>query len=155
MRRSVKVLALFAALALTAGSAQAQLASASHNVTITVTSIDDISVSGDLTMTINSITLSSTASATYDVTTNGALRKITAALDANYSLGLALSATVAAPSGSGVSTGPVLLTTVTQDVVTGISTVSESGLAIDYTATATPAVGPISETRQVTYTITT
>ncbi|MBT8401414.1 MAG: hypothetical protein KJO98_13120 [Rhodothermia bacterium] len=155
MKRSISFLAILGVAVLSAGTVQAQLASASHNVTITVTSIDDISVSGDLTITINSITLSNTAAATYAVTTNGTGRKITAALDAGYSAGLSLSANVAAPSGSGTSNGVVTLTTVPQDMVTGISSISETGLSIDYTATATPATAPVSEVRQVTYTITT
>ncbi len=154
MKKSIGFVALGLAVLATAAPAAAQLASASHNVTITVSAVDVISVSGDLTIDLNTVALSNTASATYDLTTNGTGRKISAALSTDYSAGLTLDVAVSAPVGSGTSVGLVTLSPTAQDVVTGISNVSETGLAVDYTATATPSVPPGSESRQVTYTVT-
>ncbi len=154
MKKRIAFAALSFGLLMTAAPAAAQLASASHNVTITVSAVDVISVSGDLTIDINTVALSNTGSATYDLTTNGAGRKISAALSTDYSAGLTLDVTVAAPVGSGASVGLVTLSPTAQDVVTGISNIAETGLAIDYVATAAPSTPPSSESRQVTYTVT-
>ncbi len=154
MKRSITLVGLVLAMSTFVASASAQ-ASASHLVTISVNPIDQISVSGDLTITISTISLSNTANATYNVTTNGLNRKITASLDADFTSGLTLDVAVTAPS-SGTSAGTVSLSSASQDVVTAISSVSESGIAINYTATALPTTpAATSETRTVTYTITT
>jgi hypothetical protein len=69
--------------------------------------------------------------------------------------GVTLSVSLAAPSGA-ASAGSVSLGTVAQDVVTGIGTVSASGLNVTYTLSATAAAGVVaSDSRTVTYTITT
>lgn len=154
MNRQIAVINLLLASILVTGAASAQ-SSASHDVTIAVSAIDEIAVSGNVTLTVDDITLTDAASASYSVTTNGTGRKITAALDADFSSTLALEVAITAPTASGSSAGTVVLSPAAQDVVTGISTVSESGLAIDYTATALPTTpASTSETRTVTYTIT-
>ncbi|NNE34376.1 MAG: hypothetical protein HKN13_04025 [Rhodothermales bacterium] len=148
------ILALLA-IGIAATSTVSAQSTASHDVTIAVTAIDEIVVSGNVTLTINSITLSETASATYGITTNAVARKIAASLDSDYSPTLTLEVAVAAPTTSGTSAGTVTLSSAAQDVVTGISSVAASGLAIDYTATALPTtLASTSETRTVTYTIT-
>ncbi len=151
MKRSIALVFVFVVFTTTV-SAQS---SASHDVTIAVTAIDEIAISGNVTLTIDDITLSDAAAASYSVTTNGTSRKITAALDTDFSSSLTLEVTVAAPTASGSSSGAVALSTAAQDVVTGISAVAESGLAVDYSATALPSTpATTSETRTVTYTIT-
>lgn len=154
MTRKCSIVAFLFASVLVTNAVSAQ-SSASHDVTIAVTAIDEIAVSGNVTLTIDDITLSDAAAATYSVTTNGAGRKITAALDSDFSSTLTLEAAITAPTASGSSAGAIVLTSAAQDVVTGISAVSESGLSIDYTATALPTTpATTSETRTVTYTIT-
>ena len=91
---------------------------------------------------------------TYAITTNETGRKITAALDQAMPAGLTLQVDVAQPTGA-TSVPAVTLTVADADVVTGISTVSESGNAITYTLSATAEAGVVTEqTRTVTYTIT-
>lgn len=154
MKRSIVVTALALATVALAPVVSAQ-SSASHDVTIAVSAIDEISVSGNVTLTINDITLSQSAAASYSVTTNGVNRKIIAALNTDFSPTLSLDVTVAAPTAAGASAGTVTLSASAQDVVTGISAAAESGLTIDYTATADPSTpASTSETRTVTYTIT-
>ena len=154
MKTRILLAAVTLGLITVANTATAQ-STASHDVTIAVTAIDEIVVSGNVTLTINSITLSESASANYGITTNGVARKIVASLDSDYSPTLALDVSVSAPTAAGTSTGAITLSSAAQDVVTGISAVAESGLAIDYTATALPSTpASTSETRTVTYTIT-
>ena len=74
MKRSIVVTALALATVALAPVVSAQ-SSASHDVTIAVSAIDEISVSGNVTLTINDITLSQSAAASYSVTTNGVNRE--------------------------------------------------------------------------------
>jgi len=127
-------------------------------VTLEVQAINQIAFNGSPSLVISSATAgsaptSATASATYDITTNDTDRKITAQLDSDTPAGVTLSASLAAPSGA-TSAGAVPLTMTAQDVVTGINTVSASGLGVTYTLSATAAAGVLpSATRTVTYTI--
>ena len=68
--------------------------------------------------------------------------------------GLTLQVNMTAPAG-GTSAGASTLSTTAVDVVTGITQLAQSGIAIGYTLDATPAAGVIASTsRTVTYTIT-
>ena len=80
-------------------------------------------------------------------------RKITAAIDTDMPAGVALTTTVAAPSGSGVSAGAKTLSETAQDVVTGISLLNETGIPMSYSLSATSAAGTLTGSRTVTYTI--
>ncbi len=135
--------------------------SATQDVTIVIADINEISVSGNLTLTINSATAGSNPddatdnTTSYSITTNGTLKKITGQLDVVYAAGISLKVNLSAPTG-GTSQGQKTLTTIAQDLVTGISGLAESAIQIAYTASATPAVPPngAGETHTVTFTIT-
>lgn len=150
------LIASAALLIATAGTAAAQ--QATQSVGYEVTAINEISVAGAPSLVISSATAgsaptSATASGTYAITTNETNRKITAAIDAEMPTGTTLTVTLDAPTG-GASAGAVALTTVAADVVTGISTVEESGLSITYDLSATVDAGVVAAgSRTVTYTI--
>lgn len=154
---------LSAALVVAAASfvcTEAQAQTATQTVTYQVAAVDVISVSGSPSLVINSATAGSgltaaSASGTYAVTSNGTGRKITAQLDTNMPAGVTLTANMAAPTG-GTSAGVVTLTSIAANMVTGISTVDQSGLAITYGLSATVAAGVVAQANKtVTYTITT
>lgn len=133
--------------------------SAQQTVSFEVQALDEISVSGSPSLVISSVTAggaptSATANGTYAISTNASDRKITAELDSDMPSGLTLNATLAAPNGAS-STGAQSLSTTPVDVVTGISTLNESGKNISYTLSATTAAGVVpAGSRTVTYTIT-
>ncbi len=135
--------------------------STTQDVTIVIADINEISVSGNLTLTINSATAGSNPddatdnTTSYSITTNGTLKKITGQLDVVYAAGISLKVNLSAPTG-GTSQGQKTLTTIAQDLVTGISGLAESAIQIAYTASATAAVPPngAGETHTVTFTIT-
>jgi hypothetical protein len=149
----------FGALAITAIAGVASAQTATQTVNYEVQAINKISVAGSPSLTITTAVAGSaptavTAGATYSITTNEADRRITAELDEAMESGLTLTATFAAPAG-GSSTGAVTLEAGTaHDVVTGISTLNASGLAITYGLSATSAAGVVPATSKVvTYTI--
>lgn len=140
-------------------SASAQ--TATQSVTFHVDTVNVISVSGDPgNLVINSATAGSApddatdASTSWAVTTNLSSQKLTASLGTSMPSGVTLSLNLTAPTG-GTSTGDVALSTTDQDVVTGVSTLNESGLAVNYTLSATAAAGVVAETtKTATLTIT-
>ncbi len=158
----MKVLQIAATLAIAASVFAARDASAqtaTQTVSYEVAAVDQISVSGSPSLVVNTATAgsaltSASASGTYAVTTNGTGRKITASLDSNMPSGVALTVSLGAPTGA-TSAGTVTLSTTAQDVVTGITTVNESGLSIGYGLSATVAAGVVpAGNKTVTYTIT-
>lgn len=159
--KTFKALTLFVLLSgVAVGTAAAQ--SDTQVVTIVVADINEIAVSsGTLSLTINSATAGSNpdadtdATTTYDITTNGSSKKITAALGSAYATGISLALTLGAPTGAS-SSGAVTLTTVAQDMVTGITKLAETGVSISYTASATAAAvsNGAGEAQTVTLTIT-
>ncbi len=131
---------------------------ASQQVSINVAEIAVIAVSGNVSMTINTASAGqapdpTTSSSTYNVTTNGTNKKITAELDHAMPAGLTLSATMAAPSGAS-SAGKQALTGTAVNLVTGITKVRGNALSLSYEAVATVAAQPDNYSRTVTYTIT-
>ena len=157
----MKLTKVFAALVFLGATATASFAqvSASHDVTIVVPTVNAISVSGNLTLTLGAPasaggdpTPAIDNSSQYFVTTNETGKKVTAALTSAYPAGITLEAQLTAV-GASTSAGKVALTATAQDMVTGIGLVSGNGV-IEYTASATSAVGPTSQTRTVTYTLT-
>lgn len=147
----------FALIAL-ASTSFAQSNVASQQVSINVAEIAVIAVTGNVSMTINAATAgqapdAATASSTYNVTTNGTNKKITAELDLAMPTGLTLSATMAAPSGAS-SAGKQALSATAVNLVTGITKVSGTGLSLAYEAVSTVDATPDNYARTVTYTIT-
>lgn len=155
MKRYYALLA-FALLTTTAAYAQSNVAT--QQVSINVSEIAVIAVTGNVSMTINQATAgqapdAATASATYAVTTNGTQKKITAELDQDMPNGLTLNATMAAPSGASTA-GKTALSSDAVDLVTNVTKVRGSGLSLAYEAVATVDADPDNVTRTVTYTIT-
>ncbi|PIQ63074.1 MAG: hypothetical protein COV99_04705 [Bacteroidetes bacterium CG12_big_fil_rev_8_21_14_0_65_60_17] len=146
------------ALFLTASASFAQSNKATHSVSVNVSEISVISVSGDVSMTISAATAGQapdpvTASSSYAVTTNGQDKKITGELDTDMPEGLTLNASMAAPEGAD-SAGKKALSKSAVDLVSNIDQVRGQGLALTYEAVATVNANPDGYTRTVTYTIT-
>ncbi|MET0398068.1 MAG: hypothetical protein ABW277_14810 [Longimicrobiaceae bacterium] len=139
-----------------AGSATAQ----EQTVGYEVQAVSEISFSGSPSLVIGQATAgtgltSASAGASYALTTNQSGMKITAQLGAALPDHVVLSVSLEAPSG-GTSAGTVALSdAVAKDVVTGVSTVNESGLDVTYTLAAGVAAGVVpAGTVQVMYTVT-
>lgn len=153
-----RYLTLAIALLALSSTSYAQSNVASQQVSINVAEISVIAVTGNVNMTINAATAgqapdAATASVSYNVTTNGSNKKISAELDTAMPTGLTLSANMTAPGGAS-SAGKLALSTTSVDLVTGITKVRASGLALAYEAVATVNAAPDSYVRTVTYTIT-
>jgi len=134
-------------------------ATAEQTMSITVEPINEISVSGAVTLHITTATPgqaptpATDATTTYSVTSNQGSKKITAKINTPMPTGMALNLTATATTG-GASTGKKSLTMLDQDVVTAVGQVNETK-ALTYELTATAAAGTLaSTTRTVTFTIT-
>jgi len=144
-----------------AGSVMAA-SSDTQTINYEVTAINEINIdTAAVTLTVNTAVAGSaptqaTDSETYDITTNvtgPATKKITAAIDTDMPAGLTLQINVTAPS-TGTSAGAQTLSTTAEDVVTAISAVNESDIAINYTLDATVAAGVVgAAAKTVTLTI--
>jgi cytoskeletal protein RodZ len=142
-------------------SGLAMAGTATQTVTIVVSAINAISVSGPPgTLTVNAATAGSQPTpvsdntTTYNITTNavsGSPVKITGVLSAALPTGLTLTINLAAPS-TGTSLGAVALSATPASLVTGIYQDINSSLMITYTASATVAapIGTTSETVTLT-----
>ena len=143
------------------GAEQASAQTATSSVTYEVQAINEMSLSGNpAALVINSATAGSApddavnSATTWAITSNETNRKVTGAIDLNMPTGVTLSVNMAAPTG-GTSAGATALSSIAKDLVTGVSTVQESGLGVTYTLSATTAAGVVaSSSRTLTYTIT-
>jgi hypothetical protein len=141
-------------LALAANTAQ-------QTVTFQVDAINEISVSGNPgNLAVNTATAGSQPdqdtdnSTSWAVTTNGSNKKMTGDIDSNMPSDVTLEISLTAPTG-GSGSGDVSLSTTAGDLVTSITQVAESGLAITYTLSATVSAGTVAQdTRTVTLTLT-
>ena len=151
---------LLAALLVVAAAASASAQTANQTVTLQVDAINLISVSGTPSLTVSAAvaggaptSVTSTGN-TWAVTTNQSSSKITASIASTLGTGFTLSASMGAPTG-GSSAGYQALGTSAVDLVTGITKLNETGLALSYKLDATAAAGTLSSTtRVVTFTIT-
>ena len=154
---ATRFLSTMALIAGVAGGASAQ--TATQSVTFQVDAINQIAFSGSPSLVINTATAgsgptSATASATWSVTTNQTGAKITASIGSVMPTGLTLQVSLTAPSGAS-SAGAQTLGTTAIDVVTSITKLAQSAIAVNYSLAATAAAGVVSSTsRTVTYTIT-
>ncbi len=134
---------------------------ATQTVTYEVSAINELTVSGNPgALTVSTATAGAApnvvtdATTTYAITTNETNRKITGSINTAMPTGVTLSATLAAPAGA-TSGGKLALGTTAVDLVTGISSLNESGKTITYELSATSAAGVVpSATKTVTLTIT-
>ena len=131
-----------------------------QTVTYEVQAVNEIDVSGNPgALIVSSATAGSEPSAatdattSYSITTNGSNKKITGILDSAMPTNTSLGVTLTAPTG-GSSAGQVTLSATAQDLVTGISTLAESGLTISYEFSANAAAGVIASAQKtVTFTV--
>jgi hypothetical protein len=144
-------------VAAAASSAQ----TATQTVTFQVDAINQVGVSGAPSLTVNSAvagsapTQVSSTGHSWAVTTNQTNAKITASIASNMPSGLTLQATLGVGSTGATSGGAKTLSTVAQDMVTGLTKVNATGLTLGYTLDATAAAGVVtSSSRVVTFTIT-
>ena len=151
--RNFLILAMVALSALMAVSAFAA-DNAPQTITYQVSAINEITVSGNpgALIVITAVpgsqpTAVTDATTTYAITTNVASKRITGALNTVMPDNTALKVTLAAPTG-GTSAGQVTLTATAQNLVTGISTLAESGLSISYNFSATLAAGVIASAQK-------
>ena len=158
----MKVVRIFAVVAVGAAlvSRGAQAQTSTQSVTFEVDAINQIGVSGAPSLLINAATAGSAPTSvqasgnTWSVTTNQTGAKITASIASAMPSGITLSAQLGAPTGA-TSAGLQALGTTSMDMVTGITKLNATGLALTYQLDATAAAGVVtSATRVVTYTIT-
>jgi hypothetical protein len=160
MKRNLKLTSLVALLSLGLQPAFAG-STATQTVTYQVAAINELSVSSPtVSLVVNAATAGGApnavtdATTTYAITTNETNRKITGSINSNMPSGVTLSATLGAPTGA-TSGGKMTLSTTAADLVTGVSTLNETGKAITYELSATSAAGVVpSATKTVTLTIT-
>lgn len=137
---------------------QAQSNNSSQQVSVNVAEIDVISISGNVAFTFSQATAgksldSVTGSASWSVSTNGRNRKITAELDSDLPKGLDLKVGMEAPNGAH-STGMKELSAKPKHLIQNLTSVSQSGMAINYEVTAKVDVASSSYARTILFTIT-
>jgi hypothetical protein len=157
MKKTLAHKALPLALTLLSGGTALAADTATQDLNITVAAVNEITVGSTVTLNINTATAgqipTGTATSSYAITTNSATsRKITAELDEALQSGLTLSANMAAPS-TGTSAGETALSVTASDVVTSIEAVAQSGITINYSATAAVSVATGTYPADVVYTI--
>jgi hypothetical protein len=140
----------------------AHAASGTQNITITINSINELSISGNPgSLSINSAVAGSEptsvtdATSSYSFSTNETTRKITAQLNTNMPTGTALQVQLAAPGVTGWSSnGITALSTSPATLATGGRGYA-STKTITYTLSVTAAAGVITvQSNMVTFTIT-
>lgn len=150
---------IMSAFLVIAAAASASAQTATQDLTINIQAINEIAVVGGAhTLTINTATAGNapddaTWATTWAITTNETGMKVTASIGSAMPSGTTLKVNLGEPTG-GASVGDVSLDNTAKDVVTGISTLNESGLSLTYTVQATAAAGVQSINRTVTYTVT-
>lgn len=132
---------LTAALVLLAGSG------VNHTVTVSIAAVNEIAVTGTVTMSVSSATAGSDLGADTDAassltwTTNGASKKITVATQAAPNCTLKVEATSISSSGGGSSAGVVTLSTTPADFLTGVGqTYGDCNLSYELAATVTDSI---------------
>jgi len=149
------------------GTAFAASDTAAQTVTITVEEIAQLGASGDpatLTLANAGTTSGSLPPAASEATTSlswtsnvaATTRKITAALDSNYTAGIVLKASLAEPAGtSGTTAGQQTLSNTAADMLTGITNENCTGATITFEASLSTMIAPVaSESRTLTWTLT-
>ncbi len=143
------------------GLAGSVMAQSSHNVTISVSAISVMEMTGgtDLTITINACSDPGSqpdpvqnTDRGLEWTTNETSKKITVAADAAYST-YSLAVVATGVSGGSPEASVDLDDTDTHDFVTSVAE-TVGACTIQYTASATAGAGDGSEMHQVTYTLT-
>ncbi|MFW5998878.1 MAG: hypothetical protein ACOC1O_04380 [bacterium] len=137
---------------------------ATQDVSITVEPINEISVSsGTIDLVINADNASvsdgiysvSDSNTTLSYTTNESGKKISAELDSKFT-NIALKIDVTPNENTSVSTDEIILSTIANDIITGIDNSSDNEMIITYTAEVQSDVTPdeSGESNTVTFTLT-
>jgi hypothetical protein len=151
-----------------AGTAFAVNDTADQTVTITVEEIAQLSASGSpgtLILSQAGTTPGSLPVAATEATTSlswtsnvtaGHTRKVTAGLDATFTAGIVLKATLAKPAGSnGASAGQKTLSATAADMLTGVTNENCTSATISFEATLSAIIAPVTdETKTLTWTLT-
>jgi hypothetical protein len=101
-----------------------------------------VAIVGDVQLTVNTVTsvghglADGTDNTTYDVANEFGTKKLVGRLNSAMPANVTLKLQVAAPAGA-TSQGQVTLTGSNQDLVTGIGVVTQGGLAMNFTLSAT------------------
>jgi hypothetical protein len=118
-----------------------------------------LDIAGNVSLTINTVTsiggglASDTDTTTYSIVNVLGTKKLVGRLNAAMPTYVTLTLQAAAPLGA-TSAGPVVLTTSNQNLVTGIGIVTQAGLPLTFTLSATVQAGVITAgTRTVTVTL--
>ena len=132
----------------------------STTVYFQVDAIDELTVSGDPgTLVVSTATagfnpdIDTDSTTTYALTTNGTSSVVTASMDVALTNNNLLYLTLTAPA-TGISVGPLALTTSAQNLVTGITPVAESPMTITYELDCDIA-GNAAKTMPLTHTVVT
>ncbi len=161
MKRITSILAAAAFVALISDAAMAQN-SANQTVTLAVSAIAKLSVSGDpgaLTISAgaagtDALTPVSDNSTNYSITHNGASAKITAGINSALTAGYTLEVALASTKGTTGGTVDISNATTAVDVVTAIAKGADANQGITYTFSADASAGALaSTTRTVTLTL--
>lgn len=131
------------------------LDAASQTVTLNVQAVDDITISGNFTITVSTIGLqAANTTASYTVSTNStAARTITGEIDA-LPTGVTLNISLADPDGGGAAvSSAVNLSSTPQNLVTGLASTTSGSKTITYTVTTTAATPAASTGVLVTLTL--
>ena len=145
-----------------AGSMTATAQQATQSVTIVVEEVNNLAVVADVVLPATSEHPAPESAvapdATYAFSTNGFGKKITGQLGARGTTDLSLDVALAAPAASGSSVGSRTLDRANaMDLVTGLSSVTQSGLGVRYTVSSTAGTDVPSqpgEPQTVTFTMT-
>jgi hypothetical protein len=158
MKRTLTVLSVGLLLTLGMIGVLQAADNATHNVTVTVTAINEVAITGgNITLTIATASAGSNppqavnASCGLNWTTNETGKKITVEAD-QISTDHTLKVLATGVSG-GTATVERTLTVAPQDFITGVAT-TIGGCTLNYTAIATAAQGTSSMVHAITYTIT-
>lgn len=159
-KSSIKLVVLFVTLFFVAGVLSAG-SIANQTVLYTVPAIYEIAVTGAPTLTIAApaagalpTEVTDSTSAKYAITTNGSGLKITGKLADAMPTGVILKINIANPT-TGLPTSDVTFTAATAvDLVTGVTQIAASNLAITYKLSTTLAAVVVSSSKVVTLTIT-
>jgi hypothetical protein len=157
--KTIRTMILSAVLVVAAAASVSAQNTTTQDITINVQAINKIAISGGAhTMTINTATAGQAPddvvwATDWAITTNQTGSKVIASIGTDMPAGVTLKVNMAEPTGA-TPAGDVALTSADQELVTGITTLNESGLTLTYTASATAAAGVQSVVRTVTYTVT-
>lgn len=159
--KKLTILSLFTLFLLQSGAVLAA-ATDSHDLTVTVSAINELAIAGgNISLDVNTATTAGAdpdavtdASTSLDWTTNELTRKITVKMGTDTSGDYTLKVTAAKDTGAGTAAGQLTLTLTDQDIMTAFGE-ELGGAGLTYEVSATAAQGTFTAAANtVTYTLT-